>query len=253
MIALGATSGVLVVVLAVAWLKPKSPPPVAAPVATVDAPAVDAPAVTAPAAAAPIQANVPLYGPTTLSTSEPAAASAAPVPAPLAVEPAAEGEAFESSDPDKSGTASARKVAAFSRGKVTHPITLRLRTDGTITALHGARTPTGFTVSLPGRKSLDSGAGLASRDPRLAAVKVTSDSKGAEVSVQFKDGVPAYSARARGHDLVIALGRTDDKADKADKVDKADKADKVGKADRSEKAGKTVAKKGSHRPHHRGE
>jgi hypothetical protein len=85
-----------------------------------------------------------------------------------------------------------------------------MKTDGEITAIHGARTPTGFTVTIPGRRSMESGATLAGRDSRIASVHVTNGSKGSELTFQFKDGVPPYLVRAKGHDLQISLGKTDD-------------------------------------------
>ena len=100
-----------------------------------------------------------------------------------------------------------KKVAPFGHGKVAHATVLRMKTDGEITAIHGARTPTGFTVTVPGRRSMESSAGLAGRDARIASVKITNGSKGSELAFQFKDGVPPYLVRAKGHDLQISLGR----------------------------------------------
>ncbi len=54
---------------------------------------------------------------------------------------------------------------------------------------------------------MDSGSTLASRDSRIASLKVSNGSKGSELTFQFKDGVPPYNVRAKGHDLQIALGR----------------------------------------------
>src|SRR5262249_18141488 len=160
--------------------------------------------------------NVPLFGATTLSTTEPVAAAppsqfAAPgaanafgVPgAGMASPPmeAVDDRRGSSDDDDKA------KVAPFGHGKVSHAMHLRLKTDGEITAIHGARTPTGFTVTLPGRRSMDSGTSLAAKDSRIASVHVSNGSKGSELTFQFKDGVPPYLVRAKGHDLQISLGR----------------------------------------------
>ena len=49
--------------------------------------------------------------------------------------------------------------------------------------------------------------------PRIASVHVSNGSKGSELTFQFKDGVPPYVVRAKGHDLQIALGRFGDSDD----------------------------------------
>jgi hypothetical protein len=79
--------------------------------------------------------------------------------------------------------------------------------DGRITAMHAARSATGFTVALPDLRALDSGGALGAKDARIASVHVVNGSKGAELSFSFKDGVPPYAVRAKGHELSIALGR----------------------------------------------
>jgi hypothetical protein len=236
LIALGAAGGLGVVLAVVALRKPATPPPGAT------APSADTKATAALVAApadnpgsAAIQAQVPLFGPTTLSTTEPVAATppaaqpaSAQVAAPAVVTadpgsfvaPAADDGQDSKTDGDENtksrGEKSRAKVGSFVNGTVVHPVALRLRTDGEITAMHGARSATGFTVSIPGRRALDSGSALASRDPRIASVHVSNGSKGSEVTFRFKDGVPAYAVRARGQDLRILLGRADKADDKAD-------------------------------------
>jgi len=44
------------------------------------------------------------------------------------------------------------------------------------------------------------------KDKRLASLQVVNNAHGAEVTVQFKDGVPPYLAKAKGDRLEIALG-----------------------------------------------
>jgi hypothetical protein len=245
----GGVAGVAVVLLAtVALRKPQAAPPGDAAAEATSATAAVAAAVpgdvanaaaTTPGAAALspelVQANVPLYGPTTLSTTEPApppvpsAPTGAPDPLAAAATggaqlpaafdgpsaaPAPAGEpSFDEPDepareprPRASQNATA-KVAPFVHGKVTRPTLLKLRMDGAIEKMHGARTATGFTVTLPGRRSMAAAAGLASRDSRIASAKVSNGARGAELSVQFKDGAPPFAVRAKGRDLVIALGR----------------------------------------------
>ena len=97
------------------------------------------------------------------------------------------------------------KVAPFGNGPVHHGNVLHLKMDGPIEAIEGAQQPTGFAVKLPGRKSLEAAGPLAQRDSRIAAIKVSNDAAGAELTVAFKDGVPNYLVRAKGDTLNIAL------------------------------------------------
>ncbi len=60
-------------------------------------------------------------------------------------------------------------------------------------------------MKIPGRKSVEAAAPLAVRDSRIATIKVSNDSAGAELTVAFKDGVPNYRVSAKGDTLVIAL------------------------------------------------
>jgi hypothetical protein len=96
-------------------------------------------------------------------------------------------------------------VAPFGNGAVSHGNVLHLKMDGPIEKIEGATTPTGFTVVIPDRRSLEAAAPLAARDSRIAAIRVTNDGTGAELSLSFRDGVPNYQVRARGDTLEIAL------------------------------------------------
>ncbi|HEX8792878.1 MAG TPA: hypothetical protein VF765_18155, partial [Polyangiaceae bacterium] len=58
---------------------------------------------------------------------------------------------------------------------------------------------------IPGRKSLEAAGPLSARDERIAAIKVSNESAGAELTVSFKDGVPHYLVSAKGDVLVISL------------------------------------------------
>jgi len=121
------------------------------------------------------------------------------------------------------------KVTPFGNGAVSHGNILHLKMDGAIEQIQGAAQPTGFTVKIPGRKSLEAAGPLAARDGRIAAVKVTNDPAGAELTFTFKDGVPHYQVRAKGDTLEIALAP----------------AGKAGDKDKD----KTVAKKGGGKKH----
>jgi hypothetical protein len=97
------------------------------------------------------------------------------------------------------------RVTPFGSGAVGHANVLHLKMDGPIEKIEGATTPTGFTVVIPARRSLEAAAPLASRDSRIAAIRITNESSGAELSLNFKDGVPNYQVRAKGDLLEILL------------------------------------------------
>ena len=92
-------------------------------------------------------------------------------------------------------------VTPFGNGAVGHANVLHLKMDGPIEKIEGAATPTGFNVVIPDCRSLEAAAPLAARDSRIAAIRVTNESNGAELAVSFKDGVPNYQVRAKGESL----------------------------------------------------
>jgi hypothetical protein len=97
------------------------------------------------------------------------------------------------------------RVTPFGNGAVHHANTLHLKMDGAIESIEGAQQPTGFTVKIPGRKSLEAAGPLSARDERIAAIKVSNESAGAELTLSFKDGVPNYLVSAKGDVLIISL------------------------------------------------
>ena len=127
--------------------------------------------------------NVPLFGPTPASTLEPAA------PPPLAS--AAPGAAPAPNDADTLDKAAGPILKEWGAGDVRRPVVLRIRTDGPIARLTGASGGSGFTIVLPERRALSSEADLLRKDKRLASVKVINSSRGSEITLQFRDGVPA--------------------------------------------------------------
>ena len=202
----GGIAGALLIVGAVAMRKPSAPPPAAATAAS-EAPIgsaaaladnAGAPAGGASAAAAPNAANTQL-----------AAAAPPPAPAVGAVAEPSRGasESLEGTSAPREERRAPRHVAVvpFSNGAVSHGNVLRLKMDGAIDKIQGAAQSTGFTVVIPSRRSLEAAAPLASRDGRIASIKVVNDPGGAELAVTFKDGVPNYLVRAKGEVLEIVL------------------------------------------------
>jgi hypothetical protein len=212
-LALGGSVLLAAVIGAVALKKTHHAPPEAATSAVV--------AAMPPASAAASASST--AAPPTVASISPAAS-----PAPVAVAPSPTPD-----DEADSARATHKKrvhVAPFSNGPVHHANVLRLKMDGQIESIEGAQQPTGFVVKLPGRKSLEAAAPLAARDSRIAAIKVSNDAAGAELTVAFRDGVPNYQVSARGDTLVIALapaGTIDHAV--ADKDEKGGRSGKHGK------------------------
>ena len=133
--------------------------------------------------------------------------SAAPLSAPLAPMPPEEAPSTlaHPTTEDSHGHKKPLHVTPFGNGPVAHANILRLKMDGVIEKIEGATTPTGFNVVIPDRRSLEAAAPLATKDGRIAAIRVTNEANGAELAVSFKDGVPSYQVRARGDSLEILL------------------------------------------------
>ena len=213
--ALGGAIGIAALLAGVAFSKPAPQAPLATATpstSTVEVAAAPAASAPAPMAPSPTPATV-------------AANGVVPAPIPPA-EPVLVDDGFEASNPAKK----IGKVAPFSNGKVAHGKTLRLKMNAPIEKIQGARTPTGFTVGLPGVKALEAAAPLAKSDKRLAGVHVANGGERSELTVDFKDGVPNYLVRAKGDVLEIVLAEpTEDEVATASKPKAAAHAPKIEK------------------------
>ncbi len=186
--AIAGSVGIAVILAAVAMRKP-APPPAAA-TNEGEGTGLTAAANALPAAPpAPVAPPMSTGGPVMMPTDGMTGASAASDPA------------VETGRPHKK-----QKVTPFGNGPVgSHGNILKLKMDGAIEKLLGASQPTGFTVVIPNRRSLDAAGPLASKDPRIAAIHVSNEPTGAELTVTFKDGVPNYLVRANGDNLELVL------------------------------------------------
>jgi hypothetical protein len=141
------------------------------------------------------------------------------------VSAAADDEAFPEEGDSKPGKSKSSKkpedVAPWGRGKLANPVIHRLRLDSSGEALQGSLQPTGFTVVIPNRKVMEQGAGIAKRDPRIARVRTVNTPNGAQITFQFKDGVPAYKARLRRDFVEFLIGASEPK--KTEATPKSDK------------------------------
>jgi PilZ domain len=179
----GGAVGIAVLLAFVALKKPAPQTPLAA------APPPEAAPNSVPIAPAPLN---PASDPLASTMTSPAGP-----PDPMSLSPSAKD--------DKEAKSPKKKIAPFGNGPVAHGNTLHLKMDGAIEKLEGAQQPTGFTVVIPSRRSLEPAGPLASRDSRIASIHVSNEASGAELTVAFKDGVPNYQVRAHGDTLEIAL------------------------------------------------
>jgi hypothetical protein len=85
----------------------------------------------------------------------------------------------------------------FGQGRMRLPIIYRLKLDQPGASLQGERTPTGFEVTIPGRRVMESGADITRRDDRIAKVLTKNDADGTRIAFRFRQGIPAYKVRLR--------------------------------------------------------
>lgn len=145
-------------------------------------------------------ANVPLFGPTQMATTEPAPEADEP----MAAAPRRPGVdevslAKDESFSDKVVAEPAEQASArtFQVGRMNLPVIHRLRLDAPAELLQGEKTPNGFSVLIPGRKVMETGAGIASRDERITQVSAKNTPAGARITFRFGKEVPGYKARLR--------------------------------------------------------
>jgi hypothetical protein len=95
------------------------------------------------------------------------------------------------------GSSASLSADEFGQGRLHLPVIYRLRLDDAGGTLRGERTPTGFEITIPGRRMLDSGASITRRDPRIAKVTTHNNAQGTRVSFRFRETIPAYKVRIR--------------------------------------------------------
>jgi hypothetical protein len=184
---------------------------------------------TSPGAGAPVaMANVPLFGATPLSTTEtvPPAPGEAALPAP--------GQADEL-PAESRGERATKLQRDWGVGAVQDPKVIRLKMDGKISGVAGAEGATGFTVVLPGRKSISSAAGLARKDRRIDSVNVVNYPDRAEVTFHFKGEIPPFLVKARGKRLIVELGQVKKKKKSKSRAKKKRKKKKKKSKSRAKK------------------
>jgi hypothetical protein len=124
----------------------------------------------------------------------------------LPEEPAAEASEEPATKPED--------VAPFGHGKMKDPILYRLKLDAPGEALKGTSSGKGFTVTIPGRKLLESPKGFVKRDPRFTKISASSSADGVKLTWQFKDEAPPFRVRLRKSNVEILISE-DSKSSKA--------------------------------------
>ena len=189
--------GTAVLLAFVAMRKPSTPP--AAPIAQ-NAPPPDITAAAAAAARPGMPtANIPGPGAPAVPPGDPLASQA------MSGQMNGMSGAIDPTNPAEKGRKG--KPVPFGNGPVAHGNVIKIKMDGPIDQLQGASQPSGFTVVIPGRKSVDPAGPLASKDARISAIRMANESQGAELTVTFKDGVPNYQVKAHGDTLEMHLAK----------------------------------------------
>jgi hypothetical protein len=198
---------------------------------------------------------VPLFGPTPLTTTEPAPLGPPPGTDSAGVEASEKADARASLTPramdqgfpeeaedgpsrggerdaSESKLASGKSdkkpedVAPWGHGRLHEPIIHRLRLDGPGAKIAGTVDPTGFTIVIPERKVMEAPTGIPKRDLRIARVRATNTPNGAQISFRFKDSVPTYRVRLRRDYVEFLISEPSKDAQDSKAVSKSDSTGK---------------------------
>ncbi len=153
-----------------------------------------------------ITANVPLFGPTPMATMEPAPLDPPPASDDDDAPPAAKTRAV---DDETFEDEIVRGDKSWGKGRLNLPTIHRIRLDGPGKMLKGSLNATGFSVVIPGRKTVEKGDAIARRDQRIARVATSNGSEGARISFRFRDGVPPYRVRLRKDFVEFSISAPD--------------------------------------------
>jgi hypothetical protein len=102
-----------------------------------------------------------------------------------------------------------RGSKSWGKGRLNLPTIHRIRLDGPGKVLKGSVNATGFSVVVPGRKTVEKGDAIARRDQRIARVATSNDGEGARISFRFRDGVPPYRVRLRNDFVEFSISAPD--------------------------------------------
>lgn len=156
-------------------------------------------------------ANVPLFGPTQMATTEPApdgderVARVAPRRSGVDEVSLAKDQSFSDKPAPAAQVAAAQANKSFQVGRLSEPVVHRLRLDAPGELLTGEKTTNGFSVLVPGRKVMENGASIVNADARVTQVNVKNSPAGAKVTFRFGKEVSGYKARLRNDYLEFFL------------------------------------------------
>lgn len=97
-------------------------------------------------------------------------------------------------------------VPPWGRGRMREPTVYRIKLDAPGEAIRGSATAKGFSVTVPGRKSLESPKAFAKRDPRIVKVSAANGGDGAKFVWQFSGEAPSYRVRLRRDSVEFLIG-----------------------------------------------
>jgi hypothetical protein len=101
-------------------------------------------------------------------------------------------------------------VKPFIEGKLHLPVIHKLRLDKPGVALQGSKQGSGFTVTIPNRKVMDSGTAIVKRDDRIADIKIKNTDSGAQIRFVFRGSkVPSYKVRLRHNSVEFFISSPD--------------------------------------------
>lgn len=191
-----------------------------------------------PIPGAPATADIPLFGPTPLSTTEQVAADK---PAPASKKGAA---AEDGGDEDGGAEEKSALVREWGDGDVKDGKPFSVKMDGPIEGFTASEIEDGFSIVVPKHQSISSSSALVRKDKRLTAVDVENREDGAEIRMKFKGDVPAYKVKVRGDKIEIRLGGAGGaSAEKSDAKKVASKPATKKKTDKKPAPKKTDKKK----------
>lgn len=202
--AIAAVAVVSVVVVSGVWALSGSAPPevqdafVSEPAQASEAPNRQAEAVPLAAARktkSGIVADVPLFGPRPLTTTEAIPAGPEAQAQPGSVEQR-ERQAAERAAREMVGD---KTLAGqpWGKGRLHLPTIHRLELDAPGAEFRGSVEPEGFSVTIPGRRVVGKVSTIERRDSRIAAVDAVNGDTDAKVTFRFRETVPAYRVRLR--------------------------------------------------------
>jgi hypothetical protein len=148
------------------------------------------------------------------ASAKPAVADEQFVDAPEAEKPRAKKSSTSEAKEEKKEAASTKRpeeVTPWGRGKMKLPVIHRLRLDGPGAEIRGESDASGFTVLIPGRKVMEKAAGLPKRDSRIVRARANNTPGGAQIRLEFKDGVPSYRVRLRRDFVEVLISAPADK------------------------------------------